>query len=194
MSKSEESDEFLNEFKDVKPLKHTEVIQTNNVQNRLAKELKRKAIEREQQQSFNYLSEAEVDIIDPYDHLGYKQDGIQHGVYKNLRLGKYKIDSVLNLQTLTFDQARHEVFNQIKTSHKKGYRTILIKHGLGLKSKPFPALLKSYVNHWLIQMPEIIAFHTAITKHGGNSAVYALLKKNQEQKVHNREIYGKRQG
>ncbi|MCF2949980.1 DNA endonuclease SmrA [Paraglaciecola aquimarina] len=185
-------DEFLNEFKDVIPLKNTQVVQTTTNKNALAKQLKRQAIELEQQQTNNYLTTGDVKPIDPYDYLSFKQNGIQDGVFKNLRLGKYKIDTVLNLQQLKFEQARTTVFNQVQQAHAKGRRTLLIKHGLGLHSKPFPAMLKSYLNQWLIQMPEIIAFHTAQIKHGGNLAVYALLKKNQEQKLHNRETYGQK--
>lgn len=184
--------EFLNEFKDVTPLKNTDVVQTSNSHNALAKQLKRQAIEFEQNSINNYLSVGQVEPVDPYDHLSFKQDGIQHGVFKNLRLGKYKIDSVLNLQQFKFEAARNALFNRVILSHHNGDRTILIKHGLGLHSKPFPAFFKSYVDRWLTQMPEIIAYHTALPQHGGNSAVYVLLKKNQQEKAQNREIYGKK--
>jgi DNA-nicking Smr family endonuclease len=117
---------------------------------------------------------------------------VQQGVFKNLRLGKYKIDSVLNLQQNKFEQARTLLFTHIRDSHKKGDRTLLIKHGLGLYSQPFPAFLKSYVHQWLQQMPEIIAYHTSQPNHGGNSAVYVLLKKNQQQKDNNRELHRKK--
>lgn len=183
-------DEFLNEFKDVTPLKNTDVVQTSNNDNALAKQLKRQAIEFEQNRINNYLSVEQVEQVDPYDHLSFKQNGIQHGVFKNLRLGKYKIDSVLNIQQLKFEAARNALFNKIIVSHHNGDRTLLVKHGLGLYSKPFPGFLKSYLNKWLAQMPEVIAYHTALPKHGGNSAVYVLLKKSQQDKAQNRERYG----
>jgi DNA-nicking Smr family endonuclease len=185
-------DEFLNEFKDVIPLKNTDVVQIINSNNALAKQLKCQAIELEQNSVNNYLSVGEVEPVDPYDHLSFKQDGIQHGVFKNLRLGKYKIDAVINFQQLKFEAARNALFNKVIVSHLNGDRTILIKHGLGLHSKPFPAFLKSYIAKWLTQMPEVIAYHTALSKHGGNSAVYVLLKKNRHEKAQNREIFGKK--
>ncbi|WP_158967887.1 DNA endonuclease SmrA [Paraglaciecola sp. L3A3] len=189
---STEFDDFFNEFKDVVPLKNTNVVQTIQTSNSLAKQLKRKAIEADLQRINNYLSVENVEPVDPYDHLSFKQDGIQDGVFKNLRLGKYKIDSVVNLQNLKFEQARSRLFTHILNSHQTGDRSILIKHGLGLHSKPFAGFLKSYVNKWLTQMPEVIAYHTALLNHGGNSAVYVLLKKNQQQKSHNRELYQSR--
>ncbi|WP_339725267.1 DNA endonuclease SmrA [uncultured Paraglaciecola sp.] len=183
---------FLNELKDVKPIEQTDTVVTCQQKNTLAKQLKRQALESSQNLTNNYLSVEKVEPVDPYDHISYKQDGVQQGVFKNLRLGKYKLDFVLNLQQNKFEQARSRLFNQILDSHKKGERTLLIKHGLGLHSKPFPAHLKSYLHQWLRQMPEVIAYHTAQPYHGGNSAVYVLLKKNQHEKANNRELHRKK--
>jgi DNA-nicking Smr family endonuclease len=185
-------DAFLNELKDVKPIQQTDRALTNQPKNTLAQQLKRQAIEDNQNLINNYLSVEKVEPVDPYDHISFRQDGVQHGVFKNLRLGKYKIDFVLNLQQYKFEQARTAIFTQITNSHKEGDRTLLIKHGLGLRSQPFPALLKSYLHQWLQQMPEVIAYHTAQPNHGGNSAVYVLLKKNQQQKANNRELHRKK--
>jgi DNA-nicking Smr family endonuclease len=185
-------DEFLNELKDVKPIEPTDTVLTGNQKNILAQQLKRQAIEANLNLINNYLSVEKVEPVDPYDFISFKQDGVQQGVFKNLRLGKYKIDFVLNLQQHKFEQARTSLFNHIMNSHKEGDRTLLIKHGLGLRSQPFPAFLKSYVHQWLQQMPEVIAYHTAQPNHGGNSAVYVLLKKNQQQKVNNRELHRKK--
>ncbi|WP_297819671.1 DNA endonuclease SmrA [uncultured Paraglaciecola sp.] len=185
-------DAFLNELKDVKPIQQTDRALTNQPKNTLAQQLKRQAIEDNQNLINNYLSVEKVEPVDPYDHISFRQDGVQHGVFKNLRLGKYKIDFVLNLQQYKFEQARTAIFTQITNSHNEGERTLLIKHGLGLRSQPFPALLKSYLHQWLQQMPEVIAYHTAQPNHGGNSAVYALIKKNQQEKNNNRELHRKK--
>ena len=185
-------DAFLNEFKDVKPIEKTDKVLTGQQKNTLAQQLKRQAIEASQHIINNYLSVEKVDPVDPYDHISFKQDGVQQGVFKNVRLGKYKIDFVLNLQQHKFEQARTLLFTQILKSHHEGERMLLIKHGLGLRSRPFPAFLKSYVQQWLLQMPEVIAYYTAQPNHGGNSAVYVLLKKNQQEKDENRELHRKK--
>ena len=185
-------EDFLNELQDVKPIKQLDIVATSQQKSTLAQQLKRQAIESSQNLVNNYLSVEKVEPVDPYDHINFKQDGVQQGVFKNLRLGKYKIDFVLNLQQNKFEQARTLLFTHVLDSHKKGDRTLLIKHGLGLHSQPFPAFLKSYVHQWLQQMPEVIAYHTAQPNHGGNSAVYVLLKKNQQQKANNRELHRKK--
>ena len=185
-------DAFLKELQDVKPIEQTKTVLTGQQKNTLAQQLKRQAIEASLDLINNYLSVEKVEPIDPYDHISFKQDGVQQGVFKNLRLGKYKIDFVLNLQQHKFEQARTSLFTHIMNSHEEGARMMLIKHGLGLRSQPFPAFLKSYVHQWLQQMPEVIAYHTAQPNHGGNTAVYVLLKKNQQEKANNRELHRKK--
>ena len=146
-------DAFLNELKDVKPIQQTDRALTNQPKNTLAQQLKRQAIEDNQNLINNYLSVEKVEPVDPYDHISFRQDGVQHGVFKNLRLGKYKIDFVLNLQQYKFEQARTSLFNHIMSSHKEGDRTLLIKHGLGLRSQPFPAFLMNVGSHCLYELP-----------------------------------------
>lgn len=179
---------FLDEMSDVKPLSNSNTVALNSKnQETLAQKLKREALIAEVEKDDNGLSVEQVTPIDPYDFIEYKQDGIQDGVYKNLRLGKYQIDTTLNITHMKFDEARLTLYKTIKDCHEKGVRTILLQHGLGLKSKPFPAFLKSYVNQWLRQIDMVIAFHTAQKQHGGLAAAYVLLKKHPNQKLINRE-------
>jgi len=157
----------------------------------LAQQLKRNALEKESNQSLHSLSLELIEAIDPHDPLDYKQDGIQHGVYKNLRLGKYQIDTTVNLHTGNIELARESLLENIAASHASGVRCLLLRFG---PSKPNAkaAKLKSYLQQWLKLIPEVIAYHSAIAQHGGIGAAYVLLKKNNEQKLENREIHRKR--
>lgn len=177
---------------DVTPIKQGDRVASAKPKQTLAQALKREALERERNPNQNYLSVETVDPLDPYDVLEYKKAGVQEGVYKNLRLGKYRIDSVLNIQNRKLEQSRTAVFETVKRCYDRGSRTLLIKHGHGLNEKPFQAFTKSYVNQWLRQMPEILAFHSAATAHGGTTAVYVLIKKNNQQKAENRELHRRR--
>ncbi len=179
---------FIDEMSDVKPLIQSDkAVLTKKPSENLAQRLKREALEAEIEKDDNGLSVEKVEPIDPHDFIEYKQDGVQHGVYKNLRLGKYHIDASLNITHMKFDEARISLYKTIKDCHEQGIRTLLVRHGLGLQSKPFPAFLKSYVNQWLRQINMVIAFHTAQKQHGGLSSVYVLLKKHPNQKIINRE-------
>lgn len=179
---------FFEEMSDVIPLsKPDKITATTKSIETLAQRLKRESLIADLEIDDNGLSVDKVEPLDPYDFLEYKQDGVQHGVYKNLRLGKYNIDSTLNITHMKFDDARLALYRAIKECHEKGIRTLLLQHGLGLKSKPFPGFLKSYVNQWLRQIDMVIAFHTAQKQHGGLASVYVLLKKHPNQKIINRE-------
>lgn len=185
---SNDLDSFLAEMADVKPIETTNTVALNSKNKEtLAQKLKRRALEKEIQQDDNGLSVDKVDPVDPHDFLSYKQDGVQEGVFKNLRLGKYQIDTHLMLNHLKFDEARQTLYQTLNDCHERGVRTVLIQHGIGLNSKPFPAFLKSYVNQWLKQIDIVIAYHSALKQHGGLGSVYVLLKKHPNQKLINRE-------
>ena len=181
--------DFFDEMKDVKPIRQDTAVFQSKPSQTLAQQLKREAIAKDHTQLRNYLSVEKVEPLDPFDYLSYKKSGVQHGVFKSLRLGKYKIDHVINLQQLKFEQARSTLFNAVVNAEKNAIRTLLVKHGIGQNSKPFPAFMKSYVNQWLMQMPEILAFHTAQQHHGGIGSVYVLVKKSSEARAANRELH-----
>jgi len=130
-------------------------------------------------------------MVDPHDIIEYKRAGVQEGVYRKLRLGKYTVDAVLDLHRKTVEQSRQEVFGFIKDCTRLGLRTVMILHGKGDRSQQ-PALLKSYVNKWLPSLPQVMAFHSAQRHHGGAGAVYVLLKKSDERKQENRERHLRR--
>lgn len=193
MSSSDDFEQFMQEMGDVKPLSNkADKVDLKPQTNTLANHLKREAIEKQVALDDNGLSIEYVEPVDPLDFISYKQDGIQDGVYKNLRLGKYPIDSRLTLKQMSFDDARLNIYQTVQECHQRGIRTLLIDHGIGKNSKPFPAFLKSYVNQWLREMEAVIAFHTALKQHGGLGAVYVLLKKHPNQKQINREMHQKR--
>ena len=46
-----------------------------------------------------------IDRIDPYEVISFRRDGLQHSIFKNLRLGKMPIEADLDLHSHTVDQA-----------------------------------------------------------------------------------------
>ncbi|MFC3033888.1 DNA endonuclease SmrA [Pseudoalteromonas fenneropenaei] len=185
---------FLASMGDVVPLAKSNIVTLSKAQHdpSIAQLQRRLAAEQELEFDPNYLSTEFVDLLDPHDQLSYKKSGVQDGVFKNLRLGKYQVDATLDLLGRPFREARSALFEFIQDCHKRNIRVILLRHGKGLNSKPFPAILKSYCNKWLREMPEILAFHSALSCHGGSGASYVLLKKSDEKKAENRELHAKR--
>jgi len=139
----------------------------------------------------NHLSDYDVPQVHPLDVLGYKRPGIQDGVYRKLRLGRYEIEARLDLHRMTIEQARNRVFEFISDCIAHDIRTVLIMPGKGERNIDKPAQLKSYLVHWLPQLDEVQAFHTAQQRHGGAGALYILLKKSDRKKQANREMFNK---
>ncbi len=141
----------------------------------------------------NPLVDEGIEPLDAWYVLDFKRAGIQHGVYRKLRMGRYDIEARLDLHRLTVKQAREEVHQFIRDAMQLGLRTVLILHGKGQRKveQERTAVLKGYVNRWLQDIEDVQAFHSAQPVHGGTGAVYALLKKNAEKKQQNRERFMK---
>lgn len=141
------------------------------------KRARRQAAAEERPRQGNFLDPvASIEPISPHDFLEFSRPGVQHGVYRNLRLGKYEIQAQLDLHGCNVEQARRGVWEFIRDCQDQSVRCALLTHGKG-EGRARPALLKSCVNHWLKQLPDVLAFHTAQKHHGGLGATYILLRK-----------------
>lgn len=137
------------------------------------------------------LSLGEVPPVGPHDELAWKNPGVQEGVYRKLRLGRYPVEASLDLHRHTVREARQALWHFVQDCLRYDVRAVLITHGKGLKSQE-PARLKRYVAHWLTQIPEVLAFHTAQPRHGSYGAVYVLLRKSEARRQENAERHQKR--
>lgn len=140
----------------------------------------------------NPLSDMTVEPIGPHDELSFMRPGVQTGVFKKLRLGKYPIEARLDLHKMKVMQARQEVFSFVQECLRLNIRTVLILHGKGESNPDGFGVLKGFVNKWLRDLPEVMAYHSAQRQHGGTGAVYVLLRKSEEAKRENRELHGLR--
>ncbi|PIE43621.1 MAG: DNA endonuclease SmrA [Gammaproteobacteria bacterium] len=184
--------QFMEEMTDVKPIKQQQRAEVGK-KNQLTPghEIRRAAAVSNGKLERNPLTDSEhIEMLGPNDFLDYKKDGVQHGVYKKLRLGKYLIEARLDLHKHSVEQARREVFRFVRDCMQYGLRTVLITHGKGEKNPDQVAVIKSYLNKWLPDLNEVMAFHSAQRHHGGTGAVYILLRKNDEERQRNREKHG----
>ncbi len=189
----DDSDFFQKEMGDVEPLKKPvdRVHLKKTTEQIPGMEVRRKAAQQVLAEGSHALASEEfIKQVKPRDVLSFKRDGVQHGVFKNLRLGKYSIDSRLDLHRLTVSQAQLQVSRFVNDCMKHDIRCALITHGRG-ENREKPALLKSCTNHWLQQMDEVLAFHSAQLQHGGTGATYLLLRKSKEKSTENFERHQK---
>ncbi|PCK09468.1 MAG: DNA endonuclease SmrA [Alteromonadaceae bacterium] len=132
------------------------------------------------------LSTLPQEMVDPLAILYFQRPGVQHGVFKNLRLGKYQLDARLDLHRMTVEQARVAVYQFVSDCVEHDVRCALVTHGKGL-GREKPALLKSCVAHWLPELEAVLAFHSAQKYHGGSGATYILVRKSDKRKLENKE-------
>ncbi|MFC3116232.1 DNA endonuclease SmrA [Cellvibrio fontiphilus] len=185
-------DFFLSQMQGVKPIKVEEkVVLAPTHQDKTSIETRRKAATAELAKDKNFLSGEYIEPLDPLSVIEFKRDGVQHGVYRSLRMGKYQIDARLDLHNMTVEQARTAVFQFIKDCMTNDIRCALITHGKG-EGRDQPAQLKSCVAHWLPQLDEVMAFHSAQKRHGWVGATYVLLRKSDKKKLENWELHNKR--
>jgi DNA-nicking Smr family endonuclease len=126
--------------------------------------------------------------LEPDEWLGYKRNGIQNAVFKNLRVGKYPQETTLNLNRKSPRQARDELVQFVDDCQEMNIRSMLIFFGQGGGGN----LLKSYLAQWLPELKMVQAFHTAQKHHGGTAAVYVLLRKSEQKRMENRERHAAR--
>lgn len=131
-----------------------------------------------------------LDPVDPHDILGMKKDGVQEGVYRKLRLGKYPLQASLDLHRVTLADAREQVHQFLCDASRQRLRTVAIIHGKGVQSSS-PARMKSHVLHWLSEWDLVLAWHSAIPGQGGAGTTLVLLRKSGEQRRQNRERWQK---
>lgn len=190
---SDERDAFLREMRDVKPIKVAErvTLAKGEAGATVSIEQRRAAAVAEGRVEQNMLSGEHVPPVDPLDLLEFKRPGVQNGVYRKLRLGKYAVDARLDLHRMTVEQARRAVYQFVGDCMEQDIRCALITHGKGV-GRAQPALLKSCVAHWLPQFEEVLAFHSAQQHHGGSGATYLLLRKSERKRQENWEQQHKR--
>jgi len=141
----------------------------------------------------NILNDREAEPLDPWYVLAFKRPGVQNGVYRKLRQGRYEQEARLDLHRMTVRVARRELFDFIEQCFELGLRSVMLIHGKGERKaeRERSAVLKGHVDVWLREMPVVQAFHSAQPRHGGTGAAYVLLRKSEEQKRINRERFTK---
>lgn len=181
---------FRDELAGVQPLQAPPKVALNRSPvSSLATAARREAAQRELAAERNFLVLDNVEMLDPYYPLEFKRSGVQHGVYRKLRQGKYAMDARLDLHRMTAERAREEVFNFIREALAYDLRNVLIVPGRGMHNQSQEAVLKSYLNKWLPDFAEVQAFCSAIPAHGGTGAVYVMLKKSEQRKQENRDRF-----
>ncbi|QIC70797.1 Smr/MutS family protein [Acinetobacter indicus] len=104
--------------------------------------------------------------------LSYRIATLQHKVFEDLKAGNLRWFEAVDLHGCTVEEARVAVLQIIQMAKDENQNVIKIVHGKGPE-----AILKTYVNGWLRQHRDVLAFVSAPEKQGGTGAVLVLLKR-----------------
>ena len=104
--------------------------------------------------------------------LSYRIATLQHKVFEDLKAGNLRWFEAVDLHGCTVEEARSAVLQIIQMAKDDNQNVIKIVHGKGPE-----AILKTYVNSWLRQHRDVLAFVSAPEKQGGTGAVLVLLKR-----------------
>ena len=94
---------------------------------------------------------------------------------KNLRRGKYRCNSELDLHGYSRDQARVALDAFLSEAISYDDECVCIIVGRGKGSKNQQAVLPAFVKSWLMQDERIIAFCEAPANQGGSGALFVLV-------------------
>ncbi|KGJ87419.1 endonuclease SmrB [Colwellia psychrerythraea] len=117
---------------------------------------------------FHFSDEFEPDL-NKQGPMKYVREGVDSFEVKNLRRGYYSPDLILDLHGLDQHQAKKELAALLFACQKEHAQCICVVHGIGSH------ILKNKVPHWLVQHPDVMAFHQAPLEWGGNGAILALI-------------------
>lgn len=122
------------------------------------------------------LSNQYSQIVQADTVLSYNGAKLPRKRFLQLKTGAIPFQAQLDLHGMHLSESQHQLCRFIIEQCDLGHRCVLIIHGKGSRYGE-PPVLKNHLNAWLPQLPQVLAFHSAINAHGGRGAVYVLLKK-----------------
>jgi DNA-nicking Smr family endonuclease len=131
--------------------------------------------------SFARLLEEKIEFEMEYTHefMTGQVRGLDAKIFRKLKNGEFSVQGHLDLHGMNTDQARFAVMDFLRRSYMESRRCVLIIPGRGRNSPLGQGVLRQELTTWLTQAPLkriILAFTTALPRHGGSGAVYLLLR------------------
>ncbi|WP_300650705.1 Smr/MutS family protein [Pseudomonas sp.] len=123
------------------------------------------------------LSDQFVIDVGPEDPLYWAANGVQEGQMRKLKLGQISFEGSLDLHGMTVEKARDTLWEFLAEASKLEVRCVRITHGKAVRMDGRKPMIKSHVNTWLRQHPQVLGFTSCVAKHGGTGAVYVMLKR-----------------
>lgn len=166
---------FMQAMSGVKPLKHEQAVShASKTKVKDPTALFRRANAEGGQTDTTVLSDMQA-LLNPVAgeaFLSHKNPTLQNKIFEQLKQGKLRWYDAVDLHGATIEDAREAVLALISHAKQQDETVVKIVHGKGMD-----AVIKTCVNGWLRQIPDVLAFVSAPAKDGGNGAVLVLLKR-----------------
>ena len=107
----------------------------------------------------------------------YAAPGVDRRELRKLRRGEHTVRARLDLHGVAGAEAGSRVARFIENSRHARFRCVAIIHGKGLNSTGGVPVLRHRVREELRRSPAVLAYAPAPTAHGGDGAVYVLLRR-----------------
>ena len=124
--------------------------------------------------------EVEFDLESTREYMQGTVRGLDARVFEKLRTGRFSVEAHLDLHGMNLDQAKPALMEFLRRNYMEGKRCVLVIPGRGRNSPMGMGILRQELRNWLTHEPlkrVVLAFCTALPKHGGAGALYILLRK-----------------
>lgn len=122
------------------------------------------------------ISDGQVRPVNPGENLLFYVPDLPLRTLQALKKGQLSWQEGLDLHGFTIEKSRAALGEFIRDGFKSSSRCLLLVHGKSYNREGEVPSIKSHVNVWLKQMPEVLAFCSALPKDGGTGALYVLLR------------------
>jgi len=112
-----------------------------------------------------------------HEEIWFSRGSISKRTLRQLKRGEFAIEAEIDLHGMRLAEARSELQLFLRECLEQRVASVRIVHGKGTRSGPEGPILKPSVHHWLSLWDEVLAFASAQPQHGGNGAVYVLLRR-----------------
>ena len=123
------------------------------------------------------LSDQFVIDVTAEDELYWARAGVQDSQMRKLKAGQLPFAGSLDLHGLSVEKARELLWDFLAEACKFEIRCVRVTHGKAARVDGRRPLIKSHVNTWLRQHPQVLGFTSCLPRHGGTGAIYLILKR-----------------
>ena len=135
------------------------------------------AVVRTSETKVDGLSDQFVIDVGAEDELYWARDGVQDSQLRKLKAGQVAFEGSLDLHGMSVEKARETLWDFFAEAARYEVRCVRVTHGKAARLDGKRPMIKSHVNTWLRQHPQVLGFTSCLPKHGGTGAVYVLLKR-----------------